>query len=569
MEKDAAFCRRFQKIVVEAPSKERTLGILRKVKANYEKHHKMTISDEVISAVVEMSDKYIKRRSFPDKALDLLDEACSSRRVLHNTRLAELKTMISEAKEGIRTIPEDELRGYEEELAKMTTPAVEGQDADHLVVTIDDVARILSRWTGIPLGKMTEDELTRIMKLSEVLSKRVIGQEEAVTAVANAIRNHRAGLTEDKKPIGAFLFLGSSGVGKTELAKALAEEIFHSEKNLIRLDMVEYQEAHSISRLIGPPPGYMGNDEGGQLTEAVRQKPHSVVLFDEVENAHKNLWSLLLPMLDEGHLTDTKNVRVDFTNTIIIMTSNIGQQFILDGFKEARAMSQGAATPLAQFNKDKGSLEKFAMAKAGAKAAGSFQSEQNQNKGATASAVQKKKSEQWNTGNSPQEVLAKMRQKVMQEVLGYFKPQVIGRMTKIIIFEPLTDSAMRGVLNLMFTHLTRELKKKGITLEVTDSAKAFILERAWSHKFGGRRMAKYIEKYITAKIAPLVLSAKLKRGDKAQLKRAANQPNQLNLIICEEDERGECKPGTKHGRVLVVQAVKANIGEGEEEDPML
>ncbi|KAL8431427.1 hypothetical protein ACSSS7_005286 [Eimeria intestinalis] len=569
MEKDAAFCRRFQKIVVEAPSKERTLGILRKVKANYEKHHKMTISDEVVSAVVEMSDKYIKRRSFPDKALDLLDEACSSRRVLHNTRLAELRTMITEAKEGKRTIPEDELRGYEEELAKLTTPIDGHTDPDHLAVTLEDVARILSRWTGIPLGKMTEDELSRIMKLSEVLSKRVIGQDEAVTAVANAIRNHRAGLTEDKKPIGAFLFLGSSGVGKTELAKALAEEIFHSEKNLIRLDMVEYQEAHSISRLIGPPPGYMGNDEGGQLTEAVRQKPYSVVLFDEVENAHKNLWSLLLPMLDEGHLTDTKNVRVDFSNTIIIMTSNIGQQYILDGFKEARAMSQGAATPLAQFNKDKGSLERFAMAKAGAKAAGSFQQDQNQNKGATASAVQKKKSEQWNTGNTPQEVLAKMRQKVMQEVLGYFKPQVIGRMTKIIIFEPLTDSAMRGVLNLMFSHLTRELKKKGITLEVTDSAKAFILERAWSHKFGGRRMAKYIEKYITAKIAPLVLSAKLKRGDKAQLKRAANQPNQLNLIICEEDEKGECKPGTKHGRVLVVQAAKAIVGEGEEEDPMI
>ncbi|KAL8273337.1 hypothetical protein Esti_002741 [Eimeria stiedai] len=568
MEKDGAFCRRFQKIVVEAPSKDRTLGILRKVKANYEKHHNMTISDEVIFAVVNMSDKYIKRRSFPDKALDLLDEACSSKRVLHNTRVAELRTMITEAQEGKRTIPADELRGYEEELAKLTTPVAESEDPEHLVVTVDDVARILSRWTGIPLGKMTEDELSRIMKLSDVLSKRVIGQEEAVSAVANAIRNHRAGLTEDKKPIGAFLFLGSSGVGKTELAKALAEEIFHSEKNLIRLDMVEYQEAHSISRLIGPPPGYMGNDEGGQLTEAVRQKPHSVVLFDEVENAHKNLWSLLLPMLDEGHLTDTKNVRVDFTNTIIIMTSNIGQQFILDGFKEARAMSQGAATPLAQFNKDKNSLERFAMAKAGAKAAGSFQ-DQNQNKGATANAVQKKKSEQWNTGNTPQEVLAKMRQKVMQEVLGYFKPQVIGRMTKIIIFEPLTDSAMRGVLNLMFSHLTGELKKKGITFEVTDSAKAFILERAWSHKFGGRRMAKYIEKYITAKVAPLVLSSKLKKGDKAQLKRAANQPNQLNLIICEEDENGECKPGTKHGHVLVVQAAKAAVGEGEEEDPMI
>ncbi|CDI82674.1 heat shock protein, putative [Eimeria acervulina] len=279
------------------------------------------------------------------------------------------------------------------------------------------------------------------------------------------------------------------GVGKTELAKALAEEVFHSEKNLIRLDMVEYQEAHSISRLIGPPPGYMGNDEGGQLTEAVRQKPHSVVLFDEVENAHKNLWSLLLPMLDEGHLTDTKNVRVDFTSTIIIMTSNIGQQYILEGYKEARAMAGGAVTPLAHFNKDKNSLEKFAMAKAGANVAGSFESK-DQKKGSTAEAVEKKKGEQWNTGNSPKEVLTKMRQKVMQEVLGYFKPQVIGRMTKIVIFEPLTESAMRGVLDLMFSHLIKELSKRGITLEVSDSAKAFILGRAWSHKYGGRRMAK-------------------------------------------------------------------------------
>ncbi|CDJ45693.1 ATP-dependent chaperone ClpB, related, related [Eimeria brunetti] len=302
------------------------------------------------------------------------------------------------------------------------------------------------------MGRMTEDEMSRILKLAEVLGKRVIGQEEAVQAVANAIRNHRAGLSEEKKPIGAFLFLGSSGVGKTELAKALAEEIFHSEKNLIRLDMVEYQEAHSISRLIGPPPGYMGNDEGGQLTEA---------------------------MLDEGHLTDTKNVRVDFTNTIIIMTSNIGQQFILEGYREARAKAEG------------------------------------------------------------------------------------------VIFEPLTDTAMRGVLDLMFVHLTKELEKKGIKLQVADSAKTFILERAWSHKFGGRRMAKYIEKYITAKIAPLLLSAKLKRGHIAQLKRAQNQPNQLNLIICEEDGNGQCKPGTKHGRVLVVQAAKAAIAEGEEEDPLI
>ncbi|KAL8439470.1 hypothetical protein Efla_004669 [Eimeria flavescens] len=567
MEKDAAFCRRFQKIVVEAPSKERTLGILRKVKGNYEKHHNVTISDEVITAVVGLSDQYIKRRSFPDKALDLLDESCSGRRVMHNSRVAELKKMISEAGEGTRSIPEDELQTYQEELDVLTKKGQEDADPEHLEVTVEDVARVLSRWTGIPLGKMNEDEQTRIMKLSEVLSKRVIGQDEAVSAVANAIRNHRAGLTEDKKPVGAFLFLGSSGVGKTELAKALAEEVFHSEKNLIRLDMVEYQEAHSISRLIGPPPGYMGNDEGGQLTEAVRQKPYSVVLFDEVENAHKNLWSLLLPMLDEGHLTDTKNVRVDFTNTIIIMTSNIGQQFILDAYKEARAMTEGAATPLAQFNKEKNSLEHFALAKAGANAAGNFAKEQA--KGATANAVEKKKGEQWNTGNTPKEVLAKMRQKVMQEILGYFKPQVIGRMTKIIIFEPLTDSAMRGVLNLMFKHLTNELKKKGITLEVTDSAKGFILERAWSHKFGGRRMAKYIEKYITAKIAPLILSSKLKRGDKAQLKRAANQPNQLNLIICEEDEYGGCKPGTKHGRVLVVQAAKATVADGEEEDPMI
>ncbi|CDI85581.1 hypothetical protein EPH_0016230 [Eimeria praecox] len=400
------------------------------------------------------------------------------------------------------------------------------------------------------------------------MMQRVIGQEEAVEAVSNAIRNHRAGISEEKKPIGAFLFLGSSGVGKTELAKAIAEEMFHSEKNLIRLDMVEYQEAHSISRLIGPPPGYMGNDEGGQLTEAVRQRPHSVVLFDEVENAHKNLWAVLLPMLDEGHLTDTKNVRVDFTNTIVIMTSNIGQQYILDAYKEARAMAQGVATPLAHFNKDTNSLEKFAMAKAGAEAAGSFESKE-QKKGTAAEAVEKKKGEQWNSGGSPKEVLNKMRQKVMQEILGYFKPQVVGRMTKIVIFEPLTETAMRGVLDLMFTHLKRELQKRGITLEVTDSAKTFILDRAWSHKFGGRRMAKYIEKYVTAKIAPLLLQAKLRRGHKAQLKRAQQQPNQLNLIICEEDSDGQCKPGTKHGRVLVVQAAKPAIAEGEEEDPLI
>ncbi|OEH77793.1 hypothetical protein cyc_06087 [Cyclospora cayetanensis] len=596
IEKDAAFCRRFQKIVVEAPSKERTLSILRRVKSRYEQHHNMTIGDAVVSAIVNMSDQYVKRRSMPDKALDLMDEACSMRRVMQRNRVAELTKMIEETHSNKRSIPADELQGYEEELDRLTRKTEEvgvsacmkvlsravvqppflpvcpmllcsRPDPEHIDLTVDDVARVISMWTGIPIGKMTEDEMSRVLKLASILSKRVIGQEEAVSAVADAIRNHRAGLTEDKKPIGAFLFLGSSGVGKTELAKALAEEMFHSEKNLIRLDMVEYQEAHSISRLIGPPPGYMGNDEGGQLTEAVRQKPHSVIVFDEAENAHKNLWSLLLPMLDEGHLTDTKNVRVDFTNTIIILTSNIGQQFILDAYREARAMEEGAATPLAQFNKGTNSLEKFAVAKAGATAVGELSAKEKKN--TSAEAVEKKKGEQWNTGGSPREVLNKMRQKVMQEVVGYFKPQVIGRMTKVVIFEPLTNSAMREVLNLMFSYMIKELNKKGISFEVLDSAKAFILERAWSHKFGGRRMAKYIEKYITAKIAPLILSSQLKKGDKAQLKRSPKQPNQLNLIICEEGEHGICKPSTKRGRALVMQVAKASTADGEEEDPMI
>ncbi|CDI82435.1 hypothetical protein EAH_00066440, partial [Eimeria acervulina] len=273
IEKDAAFCRRFQKIVVEAPSKERTLGILQKVRTKYEDHHNMDIPDEVLAAVVGLSDQYIKRRSFPDKALDLLDESCAMRRVRFNNRVAEVGKQLEDHRAHRVTLSEEELKELEEEYRTLTEPTDDRPDPDRIELKVDDVARVLSVWTGIPMGKMTEDEMSRILKLADVLGKRVIGQDEAVQSVANAIRNHRAGLTEEKKPIGAFLFLGSSGVGKTELAKALAEEVFHSEKNLIRLDMVEYQEAHSISRLIGPPPGYMGNDEGGQLTEAVRQKP--------------------------------------------------------------------------------------------------------------------------------------------------------------------------------------------------------------------------------------------------------------------------------------------------------
>lgn len=533
IEKDAAFCRRFQNIVLEAPQKDKAISILLKVKQHYEQFHAMEISEEVVENIVNLSDQYVKQRSFPDKALDLLDESCSWKKVSHNKKIVLLKKQIAEAEKKDSEVTPEELQALKDELAQLEAVTAGGR---RLELTIQDVAHVLSVWTGIPMGKMTEDEISRVLRLADILSLRVVGQYQAVKAVADALAIQRAGLSPKNKPLGTFLFLGSSGVGKTELAKAVAQEMFDSEKNLIRLDMVEYQEPHSISRLIGPPPGYMGNDEGGQLTEAVRQKPHSVVLFDEVENAHKNLWSLLLPMLDEGHLSDSKGIRVDFTNCLIILTSNIGQQFILEGYKEARALS--AANEKETLNADE-------AAKGGATSAGF--------KG---------------TGKSPKDVLRRMRQRVLKELFGYFKPQVVGRMNEIIIFEPLNEAAMKGVLGLKLTALTKSLASKGIDFKVAESAMQYILGRAWSHKYGGRRMGKYLEKYIKPKLAPLLISGKLKAGDRAVLARSNTNPNQLNLIVCELDENGVCKPGTKYGTKLVTQEAKPQNGKDDDEESM-
>ncbi|KAL8438178.1 hypothetical protein ACSSS7_000413 [Eimeria intestinalis] len=513
-------------------------AILLKVKHHYEQFHNLHISEEVIEQIVNMSDQYVKQRSFPDKALDLLDESCSWKKVSHNKRINILTKKIANATAGRGSRSEEEEPITPEELEKMKEELEELKaltaGGKRLELTMQDVAHVLSVWTGIPMGKMTEDEVSRVLRLADILSLRVIGQYQAVKAVADALAIQRAGLSPKNKPLGTFLFLGSSGVGKTELAKAVAEEMFESEKNLIRLDMVEYQEAHSISRLIGPPPGYMGNDEGGQLTEAVRQKPHSVVLFDEVENAHKNLWSLLLPMLDEGHLSDSRGNRVDFTNCLIILTSNMGQQYVLEGYKEARAIS--AANEKEAPKPEEGSAN-------AAPSGPSFKG----------------------TGKSAKDVLRRMRQKVLKEVFGYFKPQVIGRMSEIIIFEPLNESAMKGVLALKLSALTKSLASKGVDFKVADSAMNYILERAWSMKYGGRRMGKYLEQYIKPKVAPLLISGKLKSGNRAVLARSNTNPNQLNLIVCELDENGACKPGTKYGMKLVTQEAKPQTEKDEEE----
>ncbi|KAL8273334.1 hypothetical protein Esti_002738 [Eimeria stiedai] len=533
IEKDPAFCRRFQNIVVEAPQKDKAISILLKVKHHYEQFHNLEISEEVVEQIVNMSDQYVKQRSFPDKALDLLDESCSWKKVSYNKRINVLTKKIADVEAGRVTSAEEEEPIVSCPLFLSCQTAF-SSSVHALELTMQDVAHVLSVWTGIPMGKMTEDEVSRVLRLADILSLRVIGQYQAVKAVADALAIQRAGLTPKNKPLGTFLFLGSSGVGKTELAKAVAEEMFESEKNLIRLDMVEYQEAHSISRLIGPPPGYMGNDEGGQLTEAVRQKPHSVVLFDEVENAHKNLWSLLLPMLDEGHLSDSRGNRVDFTNCLIILTSNIGQQYVLEGYKEARAIS--AANEKEPLKPEEGSSGTPPPSP-------SFKG----------------------TGKSAKDVLRRMRQKVLKEVFGYFKPQVIGRMSEVIIFEPLNEAAMKGVLALKLSALTKSLASKGVDFKVADSAMNYILERAWSMKYGGRRMGKYLEQYIKPKVAPLLISGKLKRGSRAVLARSNTNSNQLNLIVCELDENGLCKPGTKYGMKLVTQEAKPQTEKDEEE----
>ncbi|PFH31271.1 ATPase, AAA family protein [Besnoitia besnoiti] len=573
IEKDAALERRLKPILVEEPATTRAIYILKKLREKFETHHDMRISDEAIVAAVMLSHKYIKNRRLPDKAIDLLDEAAAAKRVKWDLRTLEdddeaaleKKEKEQAAKEHREAMKQDEQRikgqnhgdGTEEQLKKiekdMEKEALE--EERELVLTADDVAVVISVWTGIPAAKLTDDEKSKILRLSDVLHSRVIGQEDAVKAVADAMVRARAGLNREDMPVGSFLFLGPTGVGKTELAKALAAEMFHSEKNLVRIDMSEFSESHTVARLIGSPPGYVGHDAGGQLTEAVRRRPHSVVLFDEIEKGHPQILNIMLQLLDEGRLTDGKGVLVDFTNCVIILTSNVGAQYIISAYEQGEKDTKSA---LATFDPKSGSLEHFAEVTKGAEAAGGDDTDVDSGKKDKKATILDKNKK---SGNWKKEA----RRKVLSEIAGsgLLRPEVINRFSGVILFEPMKSSDIKKVLAIQAKDLKQALSKKGIELLIDASAEEFIVQRAYTHKFGARPLKRFIDNNIGAKIAPWLLSGYLQSGMRVKVVASKRSKNTLEAHVCKL-VNDKCDRGTRKARVLASVAKK---DESSSDDP--
>lgn len=523
IEKDPALERRFQPVMVDEPSVEDTISILRGLKERYEVFHGVKITDSALVSAAVLSNRYISDRFLPDKAIDLVDEACAlikteldsmpteldelSRKVMQleieeaalkkeddklskerllnlQKELAELRdeftnkkakweneknsvSKLSELREQIEGINNEiQMAQREYNLEKVAalqygklpelTKQLEAEEEKiknqelelvHESVTDEEIARIISRWTGIPVAKLTESERNKTLHLDDELHKRVIGQDEAVELVTEAIIRSKAGIKDPTKPIGSFLFLGPTGVGKTELAKALAQNLFDNEANIVRIDMSEYMEKHSVSRLVGAPPGYVGYDEGGQLTEAVRRKPYSVVLFDEVEKAHPDVFNILLQVLDDGRITDSQGRTVDFKNTILIMTSNIGSAYLLDGIAE-----DGSITSEAQ-------------------------------------------------------------ERVNEELKSHFRPEFINRLDEIIMFKPLTKGNIDGIINLMIADVNKRIADKDISIELDDQAKWYITEHGYDPVYGARPLKRYLQKNVETLAARLIVAGQVKSGD--------------------------------------------------------
>ena len=473
-EKDAALERRFQPIMVDQPTVSDTIEILQGLKEKYEQHHKVEITDEAISAAAILSDRYITDRFLPDKAIDLIDEAASRKKILNFTTPPEIRKLEEKIKEV--ELNKSEAARHEqyeraEKLKQERDVLVEQKEKLQaawnnrsrdvkLSIGEDEVAEIVSEWTGIPVRKITEGESEKLQHMEEILHKRVIGQDEAVQSVARAIRRARAGLKDPKRPIGSFIFLGPTGVGKTELAKALAEAMFGDENLLIRVDMSEYMEKHNVSKLIGSAPGYVGFDEGGQLTEKVRRKPYSVVLFDEVEKAHPEVFNILLQILEDGRLTDSHGRVVSFKNTIVIMTSNIGAQEI--GKMHA---------PLGFGTSD----------------------------GKAAAEYEDKKERQMNA---------------LKEAM---KPELINRIDEIIFFHRLTKDDIRQIADIMFSALEKRLEERNVTVSISEEAKDFIVGEGYNEEYGARPLRRTVQRLVEDKLSEMLLAGKITDGDKVSV----------------------------------------------------
>jgi len=468
VEKDAALERRFQPVMVGEPTKEEALLILEGLRDKYEAHHKVKITDEALKSAVELSDRYIADRFLPDKAIDLVDEAASKVRIKIFTAPPDLKRLEEELealeKEKSEAIS---LQNYEraaelrdrmqhirqklEDGRKNWNDKASSKDS---VVTEEDIASIVSGWTGIPVTKLAEEESNRLLNLESILHQRVIGQEEAVLAVSKAIKRARVGLKDPKRPVGSFIFLGPTGVGKTELSKALADALFGDENAVIRIDMSEYMEKHTVSKLIGSPPGYVGYEEGGQLTEKVRRKPYSVILLDEIEKAHPDVFNVLLQILDDGRLTDGKGRTVDFKNSVVIMTSNVGVSTI------RKQAVLGFAT----------------------------------------------------SSNEREDAYEKMKENVLEELKKTFRPEFLNRIDEIIVFHQLQEEHIRKIVDLMLKSLLVRIKEMNINLEITDKARAFLAEKGYDQAYGARPLRRAIQKMVEDQLSEEMLKGEIKPG---------------------------------------------------------
>ena len=483
VERDPALERRFQPVLVEEPTEEETAEILRHVKARYEEHHKLIISDEAVVAAAKLAARFIPDRFLPDKAIDLIDEASSRVRILHSTMPLSVKEAMK-VLESVRGEKEEALSDQQYEYAaelrerELTIAGkvenLEGewqetQENEMPTVTPDDVAEVVGMWTGIPVTRLQTQETERLLHMEEHLHSRIIGQEEAIVAVSKAVRRARSGLKDPRRPVGVFTFLGPTGVGKTELARALSEFMFGSDDALTRLDMSEFMERHTVARLVGAPPGYIGYDDGGQLTEAIRRKPHSVILLDEIEKAHPDVYNILLQIFDDGHLTDAKGRRVDFRNAVIIMTSNLGSDLI------KRDTRLGFSTKL-------------------------------------------------DDGKTFEQDYTRMQEKVMEEVKRFFRPEFLNRIDASVVFHALEQSHIVEIVDLMLDQVQKEVKEQEMTMVVTEAAKLKLAEEGYDPHLGARPLRRVIQSKIEDKLSEEILSGKYVVGDR---------------IILDVDDEGE------------------------------
>ena len=497
-EKDAALERRFQPVTVEEPTEEQAVEILKGLKSAYEDFHNVTISDEAIRAAVKLSSRYINDRNLPDKAIDLIDEACSKMRIREVPKPKsvkdkeidvaelnlELEMCVRHADFKSATEIKKQLDKAQNKLNKAIAKWEGTEEEFRPIITENSIEEVVAMWTGIPVTRLEKNEQKRLLDLEKVLHKRRIGQEEAVSAVAKAVRRGRVGLKNPNRPIGSFLFLGPTGVGKTELSKTLAEAVFGTEDSIIRVDMSEYMEKHSVSKLIGSPPGYVGFEDGGQLSDKVRQNPYSVVLFDEIEKAHPDVFNVLLQVLDDGHITDSKGRKVSFKNTIIIMTSNAGANRIVD--PKHLGFSQG--------DTEKADYEK-------------------------------------------------MKANVMEEVKLMFRPEFLNRIDDIIVFHTLSESEVKSIVSLMLKNLAKQVKEQmDIALSFTSSLKTYLAKESYDKKFGARPLRRMIQNKVEDMLAEEVLAEKVKAGDKVTV---GYKSNKVTFKVKEEPKEESKKESEK------------------------